>query len=196
MRMRTLFVLVSLVIALNFAVSPAAAVTNGTPDVYKVTIKKFEISNDNGTTFTELGSGGLIFDIAAVNAGAAVGTYFSSSAPLLANTTYNRMRVTVNCTFTLKGCVGASCTQSGTNAPGAAPAVESSFTIPVSACPTGEFVSTSPAVAFITNASGGLQLTMKFDVTNALALYAAGELGPGSTVQILPGSPSVNVTSP
>lgn len=201
MRIPIFFLLIFLAIGLHLSASPADAQLTGTPDVYKVTINKFEISSNNGTTYTEIGSGGLIFNIAAANAGATVGTYFSSGSPLSPSTTYNRMRVTISCTFQLRGCVGALCTQVGTDQPGgAAPAVEGSFAIPVSQfpdCAAGQFTAQSPAegqtgaiTGCTTGTDGGLQATMKFDVTNTLVRDSP------FTNTLRPGSPNVNFTCP
>jgi len=201
MRMPTFFLLVVLMIGLTFAPSPAEAQLTGTPDVYKVTINKFEISSNNGTTYTEIGSGGLTFNIAAASAGATVGSYFSSGSPLSPSTTYNRMRVTVSCTFQLRGCVGTLCTQAGTDQPGgAAPAVEGSFAIPVSQnpdCAASQFTAQSPAegqtgaiTGCTTGTDGSLQSTMKFDVTDTLVRDSL------VTTTLRPGSPNVTFTCP
>lgn len=185
----TFFAFIIILIGFHLAPSPAdAQLATGQPDVYRMTINKFEMSSNNGSTYTEIGSGGLTFNIAAVNAGAQVGQYFSSSSsPLSPNTTYNRMRVTVSCTFAIRGCVtfgGQSrCTQSGSNAPGNPPAVESSITMPAQACPNGQsvqFESPQGQISFTTNATGGLSLTMNFNTATALALWAPTIIGPGS----------------
>ncbi|HEV8540670.1 MAG TPA: hypothetical protein VGQ60_05860 [Nitrospiraceae bacterium] len=195
------FLLIILAIALNLSASPAEAQLTGTPDIYRVTINNFEISSNNGTSYTEIGTGGLTFNIAAASAGATVGAYFSSGSPLSASTTYNRMRVTISCTFQLRGCVGALCTQAGTDQDGgAAPAVEGSFAIPVSqvpACAAGQFTSQSPAegqagaiTGCTTGTDGGLQATMKFNVTDTLVRDSP------FTNTLRPGSPNVSFTCP
>jgi len=189
MRMPILFLLAMLVFGLTFTAPPAdAQLATGQPDVYQMTINKFEMSSDNGSTYTEIGSGGLTFNIASVNAGAQVGTYFSSSAsPLSPSTTYNRMRVTVSCTFSIRGCVSFGgqdrCTQSGSNAPGNAPAATSSITMPAAVCPNGQtvqFESPTGAVSFTTTNTGALSMTMNFNTASALALYSLTVIGPGS----------------
>lgn len=180
MRMPIFFLSVVLAIGLNLSPAPANAQTLGTPDIYQMTINRFELSSDNGATYTEVGSGGLIFNLAAVNAGAQVGTYFSGGSPLSPSTTYNRMRVTISCTLTLLGCAGGVCTRAGTDQPGgAAPAVEGQFTIPVAGvpeCATGQASFQSPAegqagaISCTTAADGGLDVTFSFDVTDRLVL--------------------------
>lgn len=178
-------------ILIGFYLIPSLAdaqLVTGQPDVYRVTINKFEMSSDNGSNYTEIGSGGLTFNIASVSAGAQVGQYFSTgSSPLSPNTTYNRMRITVSCTFAIRGCVtfgGQSrCTQSGTNAPGNPPSAETSITMPAQVCPNTQsvqFESPQGQVSFTTNASGGLEMTMKFNTATALALYSPTLMGPGS----------------
>ncbi len=196
MRMLIFFLSIILGICLILSTSPAdAQLAFGTPDIYQVTIIKFEISSNNGGSYTEIGSGGLIFNIAAANAGTQVGTYFSGGSPLSPSTTYNRMKVTINCTFQLRGCVNTVCTRAGTDQPGGdAPAVEGSYTIPVAQvpdCADGQATFESPEgqISCTTEADGGLQSTMKFDVTNGLALFALpNTLGPGS--------PTVTFTCP
>ncbi len=181
-------ILIILLIGCHLAPSSAdAQLATGQPDVYQVTINKFEMSSNNGGSYTEIGSGGLTFNIAAANAGAQVGQYFSSggTSPLSPNTTYNRMRVTVSCTFAIRGCVtfgGQQCTQSGTTVPGGAPAQTSSITMPADVCPGGQevqFESPPGAVSFTTDANGGLSLTINFNTATALALYTATFIGPG-----------------
>ena len=165
----TFFAFIFIVIGFYLIPSVAdAQLATGQPDVYQVTINKFEMSSNNGGTYTEIGSGGLTFNIASVSAGAQVGQYFSTgSSPLSPNTTYNRMRITVSCTFAIRGCVtfgGQSrCTQSGTNAPGNPPSAQTSITMPAQVCPNGQsvqFESPQGQVSFTTNASGGLEMTI------------------------------------
>jgi hypothetical protein len=184
-------IIFTFVMLIGFHLAPPsvnAQLATGQPDVYQVTINKFEMSSNNGGSYTEIGSGGLTFNIAAVNAGAQVGQYFSSggTSPLSPSTTYNRMRVTVSCTFAIRGCVtfgGQQCTQSGTNVPGGPPAQTTSITMPVSVCPNQtevQFESPEGQVSFTTDANGGLSLTINFNTATALALYAADSIGPGN----------------
>lgn len=189
MPMPAIFAFIIMLIGFHLTPSPVdAQLATGQPDVYRMTINKFEMSSNNGSSYTEIGSGGLTFNIAAVNAGAQVGQYFSSgSSPLSPSTTYNRMRVTINCAFAIRGCVtfgGQSrCTQSGSNAPGDPPSAESSITMPAAICPNGQtvqFESPPGQVSFTTNANGGLELTMNFNTATALALYSPTFIGPGS----------------
>ncbi len=188
MPMLTFFAFIIMLIGFHLAPSPACAqLATGQPDVYQVTINKFEMSSNNGSTYTEIGSGGLTFNIASVSAGAQVGTYFSSGSTLSPSTTYNRMRVTVGCTFAIQGCVTylgqERCTQSGSNAPGNAPAATSSITMPTDVCPNGQtvqFESPQGQVSFTTTNTGALSMTMNFNTSSALALYSPTVIGPGA----------------
>jgi hypothetical protein len=184
----TVFAFLIMLIGFHLAPSPVdAQLATGQPDLYQVTINSFEMSSDNGSNYTEVGSGGLTFNIAAVNAGAQVGEYFAGGSPLSPSTTYNRMRVTVSCTFLIRGCVLSGgqqrCTQSGSNAPGDPPAATSSITMPTDVCPNGQqvqFESPEGQVSFTTNAAGGLEMTMNFNTATALALYTPTVIGPGN----------------
>ena len=76
-------------------------VITGTPNIYNVTLKKFEIRNTAGT-WVVIKEGDQTFNIAAANAGAQLGSYASGNFPVGG---YNRFRVTVSATFGIKGFV-------------------------------------------------------------------------------------------
>lgn len=81
----------------------AQKVTTGTPSIYKVTMIKFEMSQNNGTTWFTVADSQVQVDIASVNAGERVGSWVSGAAVPLG--TYNRMRHTVSATFVMRGFV-------------------------------------------------------------------------------------------
>ncbi len=83
--------------------APAATdAATGPASTYKVTVTKFELYN--GTSWVTVSTGNsTVIDIAAVNAGQAAGTFFSSlSVP---DGSYTQVRVTPSDTFTVSaGC--------------------------------------------------------------------------------------------
>ena len=81
--------------------SYAVTVTQATPTVYKLTMQKFEVSSDKGTTWTTLQQKNQEIDIASVNAGQVAAGYVSDAA--MAVGVYNRIRVTISATFTMQG---------------------------------------------------------------------------------------------
>jgi len=98
-------VLVKLLFVLFIANSNAATV-KGAASVYKVTMTKLEMCTaSTGVTNCEgavvIGSGAKTIDIAAVDAGAAAGSY-GDVALLPLGTTYTHMRVTILRKFTVK----------------------------------------------------------------------------------------------
>ena len=98
-------VLVKLLLVL-FITNSNAATVKGPASVYKVTMTKLEMCTaSTGVTNCEgavvIGSGAKTIDIAAVDAGAAAGSY-GDVALLPLGTTYTHMRVTVLRKFTVK----------------------------------------------------------------------------------------------
>lgn len=78
-----------------------SGILTGTPTIYNVTFKKFEIRNTAGT-WVVITDGDQTFNIALANAGAQIGSYASGNFPV---GSYNRFRVTVSATFGVKGFV-------------------------------------------------------------------------------------------
>lgn len=104
---KAIFVLLFLT-AVIFIVFPDAAFAHssddpitGTPTIYNITLKKFEIRNTAGT-WVVVKDGDQTFNIATANAGAQLGSYASGNFPV---GSYNRFRVTVSATFGIKGFV-------------------------------------------------------------------------------------------
>ena len=98
-------VLVKLLLVL-FITNSNAATVKGAASVYKVTMTKLEMCTaSTGVTNCEgavvIGSGAKTIDIAAVDAGAAAGSY-GDVALLPLGTTYTHMRVTILRKFTVK----------------------------------------------------------------------------------------------
>lgn len=95
---------ISLFLAQLFFITPttfAATVVTATPAVYKVTLKKLEVSTNGGTTWITLKEADQEMDIASVTAGQVAAGYVSNAA--LPVGTYNRMRVTISATFKMQG---------------------------------------------------------------------------------------------
>ena len=81
---------------------PRYALACGAAVTYNVTMNKMEVSTSGSSTnAVTIVSSPQTFDIAAANAGAVVGSWFSGTT--LAPGTYNWMRRTVSRTFTAKG---------------------------------------------------------------------------------------------
>ncbi len=181
-------------------VSQEALAARGTPTVYRVTVRRMEISKDSGQTWVTLGSGDLTFNIASANAGAVVGSY-ASNANIDAGT-YNKMRATVSRTFAVRGNMLQDAGANNgarfyTSANGASQVAgnegEQSITCPttslpagVSLSPDGDFYATMDVNLTFT-ASGPNTVTVNFNVTNMLELF------PDDT--FFPQPPSVTVTN-
>jgi hypothetical protein len=110
--------LVIFIVFPQYAFSHNSGTLTGTPNTYNVTFKKFEIRNTSGT-WVVIKNEDQTFNIATVNAGAQIGSYASGNFSV---GSYNRVRVTVSATFSIKGFVydsGADrtyyTTSSGTN---------------------------------------------------------------------------------
>jgi len=148
----------------------------GTPTVFKITLKRFQLSSDGGQTFVTVGSGNLTFDLAAFNAGDVAGTFLTGAPSLSPNTAFDFARCVITCTISLQGNVSTLFTKSGTDVTGNAPAEEGDYTIPANADPTqgcrgGEFFRQGPInPPIVSDASGGLNIVARFDVTNALEI--------------------------
>jgi len=171
-------------IIIEFTNSKAWAIVRGTPTVYRVTVRKIEISKDGGVTWVTLGSGDMTFNIASVNAGAVVGNYISNTN--VEAGTYNKMRATVSRTFTVRGNIlqdaGANAGNRLYTNPNGATLVaanegEQSVTCPTTDLPSG--ISLSPSGDFYCtqdinltfSASSPNTVTINFNVANVLELY-------------------------
>lgn len=203
-RMSRLFKSITIILVTGLIVelaSQEALAALGTPTVYRVTVRRIEISKDGGTTWVTVGSGDLTFNIASANAGAVVGTYVSNAT--VDAGTYNKMRATISRTYTLRGSIvqdaGANNgTRFYTSANGATQVAgnegEQSITAPtnvtlptgISLSPDGDFYATMDVNLTFT-ASGPNTVTVNFDVTNAMQLL------PDDT--FIPQPPSVTVTN-
>lgn len=98
-------ILVSAVIFMTCP-STSLAVQNdtGTATVYKVTVTKFEMYN--GTAWITVSNGSsTVMDIASVDSGQVVGSFFSGLA--VPDGSYTQVRVTIQNSFTIKGSVGS-----------------------------------------------------------------------------------------
>lgn len=180
--------------------SQEAWAVRGTPTVYRVTVRRIELSKDGGQNWVTLGSGDLTFNIASANAGAVVGSY-ASNANIEAGT-YNKMRATVSRIFSVTGnLLQDAGVNNGarfyTSANGATQVAgnegEQSITCPTTNLPAGVSLSSdgdfyaTQDVSLTFSASGPNTVTVKFDVTNMLELF------PDDT--FFPQPPSVTVTN-
>lgn len=165
----------------------AARHDTGTPTVYKVNIKKVQISKNGGITFTTVGKSNTPqpFDLASVSAGSVAGNFISGAPPLEPNTAYNFVRVVLTCTISILGNVNnALFTQAGTDVTAmAGPAVEGEYTIPAGTpgvgCNNNEFFAQGSVNPFlISDAAGGMSITISFNVARTLQVYAGSTLGP------------------
>ena len=180
--------------------SLAATVATATPAVYKVTLKKLELSTNGGSTWITIKEADQEMDIASVNAGQVAAGYISNvSIPV---GTYNRMRVTISATFKMQGFAYYNTnnktyftTASGdSNVDGNVSSIasftgyaEQSITIPGQTQLQSEFnLSGSP----MTIKMGAIQkATVSFDVTNTLVLDDTS-----GTVDFYPSQPVVTQT--
>ncbi len=157
-------------------------VGTGTPNVYKVTMKKLEISQDGSTWVTVADTENQV-DIASVNAGSAVGSWIAHTDIPVG--TYITMRPTVSATFVMRGFVYYSTTdKTYFTTPSGISSVngnvtdtslmsgygEQSITVPASGCPSGECVSTE-SQTFTVSKNVQVKKRIRFDVSGKLALY-------------------------
>ena len=174
-----------------------------TPSVYKVTINRFRLSSDGGVTWITVSDSSTEFDIASVNAGAAVGNFFGGS---IQPGTYNRYERTVSATFKMQGfmlnAVGvndyytSTTTANGTNFTANfdqnnPPADYGEATITIFGYNQGDSLPAEQEIVNIALQSGATKkVNIDFNVTNTLALYNIG----GGAYQIMPAPPRVTVT--
>ena len=173
-------------------ISFGAAVATDTPQTYKVSITKLEISNDGGSTYITLFEGASDYiDIASVSAGQAAGNFFAGlSVP---DGTYTHVRATPSATFKMKGSVSYSGTTYYTIAGGststtAADMVEA--TINVQGTMTGTAQTLSPAIT-VKNGVANHKVRIEFNVSNTLGLWVTGG---GPTYGFFPEEPSVTLS--
>jgi hypothetical protein len=170
-----------------------------------VTIEKFRISSDGGSTWTTVSDEDVEFDIAAKNAGEVVGNFFAGA---IAPGTYNRIEHTISQTFTMQGYVYYSTTNrtyytdpNGTNGtssvsgnvndtslmPGYG---EADITVPgEDGNPRTTPMVEEEAVNIVVEKGVTRKVNIDFDVTDTLALYDVA-----GTYQLMPQAPTVTVS--
>lgn len=195
-----LVLLFFLISSVSFAQAPVAT---GTPSVYKVTLKRFRISSDNGATWTTVKEGTVEFDIASVDAGATVGNFFAGS---IIPGTYNRIEHTISATFKMEGyiidAVGTTDYYTSTTAANGTNSMEN-FDINNPPADYGEASITvfgynegedlpagAEAVNIVVEKGVARKVNINFDVTNTLNLYNMG----GGVFRLMPGEPTVTVS--
>lgn len=100
---KVVIAMVVMVIGMSAAICIAQEPTpdfTGPAEIYNVTLRKIEISQD-GNTWITLGEGDKTFSIADANVGETIGNYVSGA--ILPEGTYTKLRVTVYKYFTIKG---------------------------------------------------------------------------------------------
>lgn len=173
-----------------------AQIGQGTPTVYKMTIREICFNTTGDSTFPAalcFVPSPQEFDLAAVAAGGTAGTVLFSGIP--ANT-YKQARGTFSCTFGLKGTVTVLGTDFKTTASGgtttdpAALPAEGPYTLPASVCDDpaadggqGRNVRTSPVISL---PLGGT-VDLVTDVANGLFLFGG---------VLLPGNFSISIVTP
>ncbi len=165
----------------------AANGDTGTATVYKVTVTKFEMYN--GTAWVTVSNGSsTTMDIASVNSGAVVGTFFSGLT--VPDGSYTQVRVTISDTFTISGSVGSDGTPVYTTATlsggactsSASSSNEAQCTVSVPGglpAPTPDVLPTTLVVA---NGVPSHKIRVKFDVSAAVQEGAGGVLFPGNPI--------------
>ncbi len=182
---------------------PPAPVDTGTPSVYKVTVKKFRISSDGGTTWATIKDESVEFDIASADVGAAVGSFFAGT---FQPGTYNMIEHTPGATFKIKGYIidGVSTTDyytSTTAANGTAsttsfdpdnpPSDYGEATITAYGYSEGDSLpAETQAVDIVIKKGANQKINIDFEVSNTLALYNTGP----STYQLMPAQPSASIS--
>lgn len=197
-----IFLILASVLIFSYTDTYAQEATS-TPSVYKVTINRFRISSDGGTTWIILSDTPTEFDIASVNAGAAVGNFFGGS---IAPGTYNMIERTISATFKMQGymlnAVGATdyytstTAANGTNStanfdPDNPPADYGEATITIFGYNQGDALPVEQESVNIAVQFGATKkVNIDFNVSNTLALYNMG----GGTYRLMPAPPTVTAT--
>ncbi len=173
----------------------------GTPDTFKVTVERFRVSSDSGTTWTTINDGSVEFDIASVNTNSAVANY---SAGNIALGTYNSIEYTISATCRVQGyildAVGAtdyytSTTESnGTNSTTSfdinnPPSDYGEAALTILGCSEGDSFAVTHTVELIIEKGVNRKLNIDFDVADNLELYS----GEGS-YRLRPAAPTVTVS--
>lgn len=158
-------------------------VATGTPSVYKITMKRFEISQDGSTWFT-VANTEIEVNIASVSAGSKVGDWITSSDIPVG--TYTQVRPTVSSTFVMQGYVYYSTTaRTYFTTPSGISYVagnvtdtslmsnygEQSIVVPASGCPGGECTNTESQTFTIAKTTP-VKKRIRFDVSGKLGLYS------------------------
>lgn len=175
----------------------------GTPLIYKVTVNRFRISSDGGTTWTTVKDEAAEFDIASATAGAAVGNFFGGA---VTPGTYNRVENRVSATFKMQGyildAVGTTDYYTSTTAANGTsstanfnvnnpPADYGEGSIVVQGYNAGDNLPvTQETVNIVVKSGQPNKVNIDFNVTNTLALYDVG----GGTYRLMPAPPTVTVT--
>lgn len=167
-------------------------VATGSPTVFKITMKKFEVSSDGGASYTTVKAGDVEIDLAAADAGSLVGR-FAREANIAAGD-YNKGRVTVSCTMKLKGSLTHEGTTYYTTAAGgtstdAADLAEGTITAPDQPPCSGGIIQEEEDMSLSLVAGVETTVTVSVDVTGALALYQFGPF-----LQLGPAAPTVSAS--
>jgi len=202
----TIIVSAALLLAPSFsyAADPPDPDATGTPTAYKVTLSRFRISSDGGTTWTTIKEEDVEFDIASADAGAAVGTFFAST---FQPGTYDTIEHIHSATFKLQGYIidavgGDDYYTSTTAANGTAstasfdvnnpPSDYGEATITIYGYSEGDSLPAETETVNIVIVKDATQkINIDFDVSNTLALY---DIGLGS-YQLMPAPPSVTIST-
>lgn len=177
------------------------------PAEYTVTMKKFEVSQDNGTTIVTIKDTTSSFDIASANAGATVGSWFAGTQ--LQPGTYNWSRRTVDATFHMQGYVTYSGNTyytstntvdgphvnhvaSGSFDPNSPPADYAAVDIDAGAPGGGasDLVDTDTSHPITIAVGGTTTISLTFDTNNTLMLLE----DTGGTFYFMPAQPTVTFT--
>lgn len=187
--------LIGTVILVMAVDSPAQTiVATGTPTAFKVIIKQFELSSNGGQTYTTVYQGDLEVDLATVNVGSFAETIAQEVS--IAAGAYDKGRITVSCTFKLKGSLthqGTTfvTTASGGTSTNAADLAEGTLEVPdgFGGCSGGTF---QEAEDLSLTVIAGLPkvVSVDVDVTSSLALYQIGPF-----LLLGPAPPSVSASS-
>lgn len=178
----------------------AATVATATPAVYKVTLKKLELSTNGGSAWITIKEADQEMDIASVSGGQVAAGYVSNAAIPVG--TYNRIRVTISATFKMHGFAyyntenrtyfttasgDSSVVGNVSNTAQFTGYAEQSITIPGQTQLQSEFdMSASPLIIKMGTTQ---KATINFDVTNTLLLDDTS-----GTVDFYPSQPVVTQT--
>lgn len=172
----------------------------GTPETYKVSLAKFELSSDGGSTYITIFEGTSDYmDIASVTAGQSAGNFLSGLSVL--DGTYTHVRVTPSSVMKMKGSAvsGATTyyTTAGTTAVGAhtgstatttaANLAEGTMTLSAGTI-TATVNALSPNIT-VKNGVANHSVRVSFNVSDTLDMYDNG-----GNEAFLPGVPSVTMT--